>query len=211
MDVVGFEYETQYFSFHPRILIDEVYNAFYENVLYLLDQLKQYLTNEFANVIEPFNIIVQTDSLLRELVRRLDKAIDKLEVYLNGNVFKIPKYVVLQEDMIHITNSVTESDQKKLDDEIEELKQQILETRLQSSFLKSKILEQKRVLKALNEMKESLEEMISNAEQIMHSKEMCNLTLTKCTELCELMKSSFIKIPVPEAKQGSNSSMSRLT
>ncbi|XP_035205188.1 protein MIS12 homolog, partial [Stegodyphus dumicola] len=122
------DYETQYFLFHPRIFIDGVYNAFYENIFNLLDDLKQFLTDEFANVIEPFNVAIQTDSVLRELVKRLDKAIDKLEVYLIANVFKIPKYVVLKEDTIHITNPVTKSDEKKLDDEIKELKHQILET-----------------------------------------------------------------------------------
>lgn len=47
--------------------------------------------------------------------------------YLGSNIFKVPKHVVLPEDEVHMSSPCTAKEDEKLDAELEDLKQKIIE------------------------------------------------------------------------------------
>jgi len=133
--ILNLAYEAQHFGFHPRNFIDSVYNAFFETMLTSLNQLKQFLIQEHKNVL-PSVINLSTESMFQELVKLCDKSIDKLEVYLNSNLFCIDPHAVLPEDKIHVEQPCSKEDDENIDKTIEDLKKRILEENAKKHFFK---------------------------------------------------------------------------
>ncbi|CAL1290805.1 unnamed protein product [Larinioides sclopetarius] len=187
-NVMALDYETQHLGFHPRIFLDRVYNAFYESLFEALNELKKYLCNEYSHIAPVDSILLNTDELFQELIKRLNKAIDKLEIYINKNIFLIPNHVILKEDEIHLTNPATKEEDEKLDKEIEQIKQKILEERIRKNVIKEKLKEQKIVKEELIAFKQRLSEIKDVVSEVKGSQESLQLTLEKCWEIWNCLK-----------------------
>ncbi|GIY52583.1 protein MIS12 homolog [Caerostris darwini] len=180
--VVNLDYESQHFEFHPRTFVDTVYNAFYEPLFEGLNALNVYLCDQYNHVIPADDIRSNTDILFKDLVKILDKAIDKFETYIDENIFMIPNHVLLPEDEVHHTHPCTKDEDEKLDEEIEQIKQRILEERLRKSVLKSKIEEQKYVKEDLVTFKSKLQQLLSIVQGCKNTKEDLELTMIRCLQ-----------------------------
>ncbi|GIY47644.1 protein MIS12 homolog [Caerostris extrusa] len=180
--IVNLDYESQHFEFHPRTFVDTVYNAFYEPLFEALNALNVYLCDQYNHVIPADDIRLNTDILFKDLVKILDKAIDKFETYIDENIFMIPNHVLLPEDEVHHTHPCTKDEDEKLDEEIEQIKQRILEERLRKSVLKSKIEEQKYVKEDLITFKSKLQQLLSIIQGCKNTKEDLELTMIRCLQ-----------------------------
>ncbi|GFU15558.1 uncharacterized protein NPIL_433541 [Nephila pilipes] len=186
--VMDLDYSTQHLGIHPRTFFDKVYNAFYECLFEGLNVMKKYLSDEYSHVVSTDVILSSTDSLFQELMKHLDKSIDKLEIYIDSNVFMIPNHVVLSEDEIHLTNPATKEQDKELDKEIEQIKQRILEERIRKSIFKSKIEEQKCVKEELLIFKNKLQQLIAVIHLSRESQEELKFTIERCVEIWDTIK-----------------------
>ncbi|XP_015912321.1 protein MIS12 homolog [Parasteatoda tepidariorum] len=191
--VLGFTYETQLFDFHPRQYIDGVYNVFYENVFEALKQFQEYLIGEKKEVVSPETIKLKTEFFFQELIKNLDKAMDKYEVFICRNFLCIPENLVLPEDKVHMTSSCTEEQELLLDQEIEELTQEIIKEKVRKSVLKQKKAEQKLVRAELVYFKEKLEEISNVIKQCSFTKETLDMIMGECAELCNFIKERGIE------------------
>lgn len=181
--ILSMSYETQHFGFHPRVFFDRIYNKIYETLFEGLNAMQDFLSEEYNHVTTAEAIKASTDALFQEMIKKLDKAVDKLELYTNYNVFMIPKHVVLPEDKVHITNPSTKEEDIKLDEEIEELKQKIVKERMWIAYLKSEIAQQKLVKDELLAFKIKLDQLLSSASRLEVTKENICSILNNCYEL----------------------------
>ncbi|GBM54473.1 hypothetical protein AVEN_217159-1 [Araneus ventricosus] len=186
--VMALDYETQHLGFHPRTFLDRVYNAFYESLFEALNELKKHLCNEYSHIVPVSSILSSTDELFQELIKKLDKAIDKLEIYIDKNIFMIPNHVILKEDEIHLTNPATKEEDEELDKEIEQIKQGILEERIRKNILKAKLKEQKVVKEELVTFKNKLSDIKAIVCQVKGTQEDLQLTLEKCWGIWNSLK-----------------------
>ncbi|GFY61086.1 uncharacterized protein TNIN_419921 [Trichonephila inaurata madagascariensis] len=191
--IMELDYETQHFGIHPRTFLDRVYNAFYESLFDGLNEMKKYISEEYNHVVSTEVIHSSSDSLFQALVKKLDKAIDKLEIYLDANVFMIPNHVVLPEDEIHLTNPSTKEQEKELDEEIEQIKQRIIVERIHKSILKTKIEEQKYIKEELLIFKNKLQQLLAIVQHSRETQEEQNFTMEKCFELWNTLKQPHFK------------------
>lgn len=186
--IMELDYETQHFGIHPRTFLDRVYNAFYECLFDGLNDMKKYLSDEYSHLVSTDVIHSSTDSLFQELVKHLDKAIDKLEIYIDSNIFMIPNHVVLPEDEIHLTNPSTKEQEEELDKEIEQIKQRIYAERIRKSIFKSKIEEQKHVKEELLLFKSKLQQLVTIIQHSRETQEELKFTMEKCFEIWNTLK-----------------------
>ncbi|KAG8178796.1 hypothetical protein JTE90_024658 [Oedothorax gibbosus] len=181
-------YVTQHFGFHSRAFLDKIYNGNYESVFEALRQLKKHLIEEYKNIAPAKEIDMNTEVLFRHLTQRLDRTMDRLEVYLDSNIFKIPKHIVLPEDEVHMSQPCTAREDEKLDAELEDLKQRIIEERIKKNYLKCKIVEQKTIIEDLGQFENKLHTILKVVEESQMTKEDLKDTMVKCLELSKASK-----------------------
>lgn len=155
------EYETQYFGFTPKSFIDGVYNALADYLYDSVDASDKYIASEAQSSKHPVSaeaVRESSDRLLAHLQFAFDKAFDRLETYLMKNIFHIPSHVVLPEDKIHAEMTVTESEEVRLDSELEDLRQRIMNARFVNARLQQWSSDVKQVQDLLDALLKQLEE-----------------------------------------------------
>ncbi|XP_071499034.1 protein MIS12 homolog [Diadema antillarum] len=162
------EYETQYFGFTPKSFIDGVYNALGDYLYDCVDAMDKYIASEAEQGKHPVSaeaIRESSDRLLAYLQFAFDKAFDRLETYLMKNIFHIPSHVTLPEDKVHLEITATESDEVKIDAELEELRESIRNARFVNAALQQWTHDVQKVQQLLDGFHDELERFQKTCQQ----------------------------------------------
>ncbi|XP_023234899.1 protein MIS12 homolog [Centruroides sculpturatus] len=152
------EYEAQFFGFPTRAFTDGMYNAIYDYTRNSLSEVQEHLSQKYGDVMTEEEIKVGSESIHQRLTEYLNKAFDKLEVYLMANVLHIPENVILPEDSVH-QNSHSVEDHNHLSQEIETLKQKIIQNQQKKAILKQELDDQIVMKEKLKEFSDYLDKM----------------------------------------------------
>lgn len=152
------EYEAQYFGFPTRAFTDGMYNAIHDYTRSSLNEAQELLFQKHADVMTEEQVKGGSESILQHLTAFLNKAIDKLEIYLMKNVFHIPEHVILPEDFVH-KNSHSVEEHNSLYQEIDNLKEKIIETQRRKALLKQELEDQKIIKEKLVEFSNYLDKI----------------------------------------------------
>ncbi|XP_028396487.1 protein MIS12 homolog [Dendronephthya gigantea] len=157
--VHNFEYSTQLFGFTPKAFVDGIFNAINDYIKEFFKELGRVLDDEFAkgDTILSSTIRQGCKNLIEKCYENVDKAIDKIELFLLRNTFVISPNVCLPEDEVHkeISDALKNEEntvltEESLDREILELKTTILKEMHFGTILKD---EQQRLGRILGELK----------------------------------------------------------
>ena len=156
--VDSFEYSTQLFGFTPKAFVDGIFNAINDYIKEFFKELGKVLDEEFAkgDTILSSTIRQGCKDMIEKCYQNVDKAIDRIELFLLRNTFVIRPEVCLPEDEVHkdvsdaLTNDANALTEDSVDSEILELKTTILKEIHFGTILKD---EQKRLSRILGELK----------------------------------------------------------
>ncbi|XP_041356057.1 protein MIS12 homolog [Gigantopelta aegis] len=119
-------YETQYFDFTPKSFYNGMYNAVSEYIFEALATMERVLGEECHDVMSPSSIKEAMSRFKPHVDKTINRAFDKLEIYLDENIFHIPSNVVLPEDKIQLSHPVSREEMHSLDKEMDVLRNKIL-------------------------------------------------------------------------------------
>nr|XP_054771568.1 protein MIS12 homolog [Lytechinus pictus]XP_054771569.1 protein MIS12 homolog [Lytechinus pictus]XP_054771570.1 protein MIS12 homolog [Lytechinus pictus] len=201
------EYETQYFGFTPKSFIDGVYNAVADYLYDSVDAADKYIASESQQGRHPVceeAVRESSDRLLAHLQLVFDKAFDRLETYLIKNIFPIPSHVVLPEDKIHKELTPTESDEVKLDTELEELRQRILDAQYVNARLEQWSNTVKQIQNLLDDLLTQMEDYqkICIQENVADLKESIVFMATRADKLLDLSQTLHLNSVTSSKKRG---------
>nr|XP_054771646.1 protein MIS12 homolog [Lytechinus pictus]XP_054771647.1 protein MIS12 homolog [Lytechinus pictus] len=201
------EYETQYFGFTPKSFIDGVYNAVADYLYDSVDAADKYIASESQQGRHPVceeAVRESSDRLLAHLQLVFDKAFDRLETYLIKNIFPIPSHVVLPEDKIHKELTQTESDEVKLDTELEELRQRILDAQYVNTRLEQWSNTVKQIQNLLDDLLTQMEDYqkICIQENVADLKESIVFMATRAEKLLDLSQTLHLNSVTSSKKRG---------
>eukprot|EP00057_Strongylocentrotus_purpuratus_P001324 XP_001198150.2 PREDICTED: protein MIS12 homolog [Strongylocentrotus purpuratus] len=187
------EYETQYFGFTPKSFIDGVYNAVADYLYDSVDAADKYIATEAQQGRQPVcteAVRQSSDRLLAHLQLAFDKAFDRLETYLIKNIFPIPSHVVLPEDKIHGEVILMESDETRLDSELEELRHRIRNAQYVNARLEQWSNDVKQIQNLLDDLLTQLEnyQKICIQANVADLKESIVFMATRAEKLLDLSR-----------------------
>eukprot|EP00794_Sanderia_malayensis_P010807 gene10807-11961_t len=106
-------YSCQLFGFTPRAFVDFFHNMLSREISDALTEIENQIKKEGS------------ENLRNMCDKNLGKNVDRLELYLQSNIFTIPDNVILSEDKIQEQETNTKEFEESLDKRIDELKNKI--------------------------------------------------------------------------------------
>lgn len=95
-------YVVQHFGASARTLVNTVYNTCFDYLGDCLDSLKTAVLETLKDE-APADLDQRMDTLFAELSTSLDKDCDRLQLFTERNVMRVPSYVLLPGDEVHRT------------------------------------------------------------------------------------------------------------
>ncbi|XP_064615273.1 uncharacterized protein LOC135479377 [Liolophura sinensis] len=121
------EYTTQFFGFTTKSFCNGIYNAYNCLLLDVLETWSAFVHQQFSSKcgLTEEKMSAACENIRKALVSKLDKGFDRLELYMENNMFHVPKSIVLEEDKAHSLWDPSAEDEAEVDQEIEELTDKI--------------------------------------------------------------------------------------
>ncbi|KAJ2048946.1 hypothetical protein GGI08_005861 [Coemansia sp. S2] len=150
---------VEHFGFLPISFIDEIINAANDTIYRATDALSKFVETEQGSSEATSQAVNKAETLLEHAV---DKNFDKFELYALRNLFNVPRgledYIVMPHRRADICSSpqVFAEDEAELDQELEEVRRQLVANNLLKTKLQCDIAKVERGVRRLRALNEQL-------------------------------------------------------
>lgn len=187
------EYETQFFEFTPQSFSDGIYNCMVSYIFEGFQKLQQDLLDAYPDLVTANQNQKASEIIFPKIMQTLDAVFDKLMVYLSSNIFCIPLHVLLPEDDMQHVSPMTKENEVALIEEINKLKQEVINTKFHNARLKQELQD----LSVVQERWQSFIQTVKQNQQLLQDRGVTSLEelTTNLTAAISKTVESLDKLP----------------